>query len=306
MKYFSDTERGALPRTNNEIPYNVWCGLTAYIQKLIDTGYFGEQFPELCPDGQGCCGSDEKGFSLALKAEILGVEYPFITEKEDPNDWMAKKAPFTPNYLDILDLVQFCYVNVSKPTLGQFHSFFGHHHITSFDRSTGQAEFLDKIDTIFSRNGVAYQLQADGQITRVLNSSLGSVTGQVNKTLDQELNDLIARANTKICNADVQVRYDALKELWDAFERIKTVFNPSQSKKQSMTQLLDACTSDKEFRVQLESEATALTTIGNSFFIRHSEVTQVKLNDSDHIEYLFHRLASFICLLAKKLSGQNI
>ena len=72
MKYFSDTERGALPRTNNEIPYNAWCGVTAYIQKLIDTGYFGEQFPELCPDGQGCCGTDEKGFSLALKAEIEG------------------------------------------------------------------------------------------------------------------------------------------------------------------------------------------------------------------------------------------
>ena len=302
MKYFSDSERGALPRANNEIPYNVWCGLTAYIQTLIDIGYFGENFPDLCPDGQGCCGTDEKGFSLALKAEILGIEYPFITEKEDSDDWMSKKVPFTPDYLDVLDLVQFCYVNVSKPTMGQFHSFFGHHHITSFDRSIGQAEFLDKIDTIFSRNGLAYQLHSNGQITTVLNPSLTSVTGQVSKTLDQELNDLIARANKKICNADVQVRYEALKELWDGFERIKTVFNPSQSKKQSMTQLLDACASDREFRAQLESEATALTTIGNSFFIRHSEVTQIKLNDSDHIEYFFHRLASFLCLLAKKLS----
>ena len=54
---------------------------------------------------------------------------------------------------------------------------------------------------------------------------------------------------------DVQVRYEALKELWDAFERIKTVFNPSQGKKHSMTQLLDICASDSEFRKQLESEA---------------------------------------------------
>ncbi|MGR0280296.1 AbiJ-NTD4 domain-containing protein [Marinomonas dokdonensis] len=301
MKYFSDSERGALPRTNNEIPYNVWYGLTAYIQQLIDTGYFGDEFPDICPDGQGCCGTDERIFSSHLKAEIPRIEYPFITEKKVSDDWMSKRVPFTPDYLEVLDLVQFCYANVSKPTLRQFHSFFGHHHITSFDRSAGQAEFLDKVDTMFSRNGVAYRLNADGQITRILNPSLGSVIGQVSKTLDQELDDLIEKANTKICNTDVQVRYEALKQLWDAFERIKTVFNPSQSKKQSMTQLLDVCASDKEFRDQLESEAKALTDIGNTFFIRHSEVTQVKLNDSDHIEYLFHRLASFICLLAKKL-----
>jgi len=68
-----------------------------------------------------------------------------------------------------------------------------------------------------------------------------------------------------------------------------------------MTQLLNAVSSTPEFREELESEAKALTNIGNAFFIRHSEVSQVKLQDSDHIEYLFHRLASFLYLLAKKL-----
>lgn len=302
MKYFSDSERGALPRTKNDIPHNVWCGLTAYIQQLIDTGAFGESFPAFCPDGQGCCGTDEKGFSLALKAEILGIEYPFITEKKESSDsWMSKEIPYTPDYLDVLDLVQFCYFNVSKPRLGQLHSYYGHHHITSFERVIGQNEFLNKIDTIFSRNGLAYQLLASGEIIRVLNPSLETVIGKIAKTSDQELNELMTRANIKICNADVQIRYESVRELWDAFERIKTLFDPSQSKKQSMVQLLDECASDSEFRTQLESEAKILTCIGNSFFIRHSEVSQVKLNDSDHIEYLFHRLASFMYLLVKKI-----
>tara|TARA_Y100000588_G_C14280080_1_gene936615 strand:+ start:2051 stop:2962 length:912 start_codon:yes stop_codon:yes gene_type:complete len=302
MKYFSDQERGATLRTNNEIPHNVWCGLVALIQKLINTGCFGENFPELCPDGQGCCGTDETGFSFALKAEILGIEYPLVTEKDDnPEGWSYKKVPFVPDYLDVLDLVQFCYANVSKPTVGRFHSYYGHHHIDSFDRETGRADFLEKVNTIFTRNGLAYELLAGGQIKRVMSGALGSVIQQTPKTSEQELNDLLEYANRKICNTDVRVRYEALKELWDAFERIKTVAEPEKGKKQSLTTLLDNCSADPDFRSELEAEAKALTNIGNAFFIRHSEVSQIKLTDSNHIEYLFHRLASLMLLLAKNL-----
>lgn len=126
MKYFSDSERGALPKTKNEIPHNVWLGLTAYIQGLIDTGCFGERFPELCPDGQGCYGTNEKMFSSALQAEILEIEYPFVTEQEeDPDSWVSKKVPFTPSYLDVLNLfssvisisVSLCWVNIISFTV---------------------------------------------------------------------------------------------------------------------------------------------------------------------------------------------
>ncbi|QLE29996.1 AbiJ-NTD4 domain-containing protein [Vibrio parahaemolyticus] len=302
MKYFSDSERGALPRTKNEIPHNVWLGVTAYIQGLIDTGWFGEQFPELCPDGQGCYGTNERTFSSALQAEVLGITYPFVTEEEeDPESWCSQKVSFTPSYLDILDLVQFCYVNVSKPTFGrQYHSYYGHYHIASFDSESAKDDFLEKINTIFSRNGLAYELLGDGQIIRVISSSLNSVIQQIQKTSEHALNDLLEHANRKICNPDVRVRYEALKELWDAFERIKTILKP-ENKKQSMTILLESCSSDTAFRSELEAEARTLTNIGNKFFIRHSEMSQIKLSDSDHIEYLFHRLASFMLLLTKKL-----
>ncbi|MDH6026655.1 AbiJ-NTD4 domain-containing protein [Vibrio splendidus] len=301
MKYFSDSERGALPRTKNEIPHNVWLGLTAYIQSLIDNGWFGEKFPELCPDGQGCYGTNERTFSSALQAEILGIEYPFVTEKEEDLDsWDSKKVPFTPSYLDVLDLVQFCYANVSKPILGQYHSYYAHHHIASFDTQSAKDGFLEKINTIFTRNGLAYELLRDGQINRVVSSSLNAVIQQTQKTSEHVLNELLEHANSKILNPDVRVRYEALKELWDAFERIKTVSKPD-NKKQSIAIMLDICSSYAEFRTELETEAKSLTNIGNSFFIRHSEMRQVKLSDSDHIEYLFHRLASFMVLLTKKM-----
>ncbi len=302
MKYFSDTERGLQPRTKNEIPHNVWCGIVSHINTLIDTGYFGNSFPELCLDGQGCCGTNEASLSTALKAEVLGIDWPLLIEKdEDNDDWVPKKVPFTPDYLEVLDFIQFCFQHIAKPEQGSFHSYFGHYHLVSFDVEVGRKEFINKVNTIFSRNGLAYELKNDGQIIRILNAPLNQVTGTKLSTPDLELNDLIEKASKKITHPDVSVRYDALKDLWDGWERIKTLYAPAEGKKASMTKLLDATSNTPQFRAQLEVEAQALTTIGNAFFIRHSEISQVKLRDSDHIEYLFHRLASLLCLLSKKL-----
>ena len=43
-----------------------------------------------------------------------------------------------------------------------------------------------------------------------------------------------------------------------------------------------------------------LNSIGNSYLIRHSEVTQVAVIDVDHIDYLFHRLFAMIQLMLSK------
>ncbi|MFZ3193998.1 MAG: hypothetical protein WA154_12435 [Moraxellaceae bacterium] len=304
MEYFSEIEKGYIPRMKDEIPHNVWCELASFFKILVEKGSFGEDFPAHCPDGQGCYGTDEKAFVLALKAEIINLEWPLVTTKDedDPESWWTPKTvPFTPDYLDVLDLIQFCYKHVAKPEKGSFHSYYGHYHLISFDRDKARSEFLEKIETLFRRNGLAYELKKDGSIFRILNPSLKTLVSRKTDVLDQELSDLIVRANGKITNPDVQVRYDALKELWDGFERAKTVFSPSENKKASATKLLNELSSEPSFREHLESESKNLTEIGNSYFIRHSEVTQIKLKDSDHIEYLFHRLASFLNLLTKKL-----
>jgi len=43
----------------------------------------------------------------------------------------------------------------------------------------------------------------------------------------------------------------------------------------------------------------ALTTVGNTFHIRHSEVSQVELAGDNHVDYLFHRLFALIWLLLR-------
>lgn len=46
-------------------------------------------------------------------------------------------------------------------------------------------------------------------------------------------------------------------------------------------------------------EASALTKIGNTFHIHHSETSQEPLSSSREVDYLFHRLFAFIALLLR-------
>lgn len=50
-------------------------------------------------------------------------------------------------------------------------------------------------------------------------------------------------------------------------------------------------------RAALGEEAKALTMLGNSLRIRHSEVTQEMIDRSDQLDWLFVRMFSFVRLL---------
>jgi hypothetical protein len=154
MDYFSDKERGPKPRTIESITTPAWGGIVALINELIRTGAFGNKYPETCPDGAGTTGTDEHLFSLALRAEIPDIEWPLKTERISPGrSWEAE--PYVPDTLAVLDLIQFCFYAVAKPIRINFHSFFGHDHLR-FDDEAGQSEFLDRVNKIFERNGIAF------------------------------------------------------------------------------------------------------------------------------------------------------
>ncbi len=91
-------------------------------------------------------------------------------------------------------------------------------------------------------------------------------------------------------------RREAIERLWDCWERIKSLENPTDKKK-SVAALLDKASSEPNTRILLEEEARKLTDIGNTFHIRHSEVTQIMISDNIMIDYLFYRLFTFIQLL---------
>lgn len=295
-EYFSEREHGSRPRIEESISPSVWGGVVGLINSLISTGAFGSRHPELCPDGQGPIGTDKENLKLAVLAEMPGLAWPLETTESETDGFFTNKKPFSPDTLLVLDLIEFVYERISKPIQGQYHSFFKHHHL-SFDDAAGQLDFRQKINRLFARNGLAYEADDVGRVVRLAPPILREVLGSaVFRTGDSTLDRMLEECRVKFLDPSLLIRRESLERLWDCWERLKSLEHPD-NKRKSVSSLLDLAATDVAFREVLAAEARALTDIGNSFHIRHSEVTQSVVVEPGHIDYLFHRLFSLITLL---------
>lgn len=284
--YYTDREYGARPPSIDTIDERLWAGLYSLIQTRIGDGSFGLRFPEQCPDGNGPCGCDEQAFRRVLSAEVPWIEWPLS----------ATETPETPV---ILDLLEFCARAVGEPIQGAYHSFFRHHHL-SWDREAGLCRFVADVNMLFRRNALAFELTPAGEARRLLPAPLADTIGwTLFQTADAETDRLLEAARRRILSPKPEDRQDALEKLWDAFERLKTL-EPGANKREQADALLDRVAAPgSAFRQALAREAMELTGIGNSFRIRHSEVTQEALTSPGQTDYLFTRMFAFVRMVLK-------
>jgi hypothetical protein len=97
---------------------------------------------------------------------------------------------------------------------------------------------------------------------------------------------------------DPRLRQEALERIWDAFERLKTI-EPGADKKASVEALLRRAIAEPNLRENVNDDMTDLTWIGNRFMIRHTETDKIPVGESDHVDYLFHRMFAVIRLLLR-------
>lgn len=290
MKYFSERERGERERIVEEIGDTVWEGISALVSARIDDGSFGASYPQQCLDGLGAVGTDRTAFYRAMRAEI--PDLPEQVPWQHPDSLENEVGT-----INILDILEFCWQNIAKPAKGVYHPFYGHYHL-SFDPETGRQEFCEIINRIFRRNGLVYKLTDTGVIEHILPPMLSDKLSSARfHAGDDELERMLDSAARKIRHPNPVVRRESLNDLWDAWERLKTL--DGMEKKKGVARLLDnaAGSGNSCFRQRLEQEAKTLTGMGNEFQIRHSETTQEKLESTKHIDYLFHRMFSLIELI---------
>jgi hypothetical protein len=282
--YFSDREQGSRKPTEVEISDRAWGGLWAAIQRRLSNGSFGYRYPEACPDGKGVSGGDETAFYAALYAEV-----PDLGSHFGPGD-----APPT---LAVLDALEFCHAAVAEPIQLDHHGYYGHWHL-KFDQLAGQKAFREEINLVLARNGLMYSLEKGGRVMRLAPEPLATLLREADfGTGDEALDDHLSAAVRKFRDPDPDVRREALEELWDAWERLKTLELP-KDKAKSAKQLLDsAADSQQELRDVLEAEAKAISAIGNGFHIRHSEVGKAPIVRDEDLDYLFHRAFALIWFL---------
>jgi hypothetical protein len=289
MSYFSEREQGERPREAEAIGEGAWGGIQALIRSRVEDGSFGASYPETCDDGAGPVGTDASALAKAVRADIPAFAEP---------PWFDS-SPDVPGFLDILDLIEFSWRTIGRPIKGGYHSFFQHYHL-SFDIDAGRDDFREAVNRIFRRNGLVYDLRDNGQIERLAPPVLREMlTAAVFRTSDSELDAMLERARRKFLDPDIVVRRESLESLWDAWERLKTLNGPD--KKTQFAAMLDkvAGSSSPILRDAVEKEARELTRLGNELQIRHAETNCEPVSESDHIDYLFHRLFALVTVVLK-------
>lgn len=205
-EYFSDRELGPRARIEQELTPPVWAGIVATVDSLQQSGSFGVRYPQSCLDGQAICGYDAQSLGRAVKAHLPGLDWPLQVDQENSELYSCKRIPFAPATPLTLDLIEFVHDSIAQPILGIHHAFARHHHLT-FDQLAGQEAFRADINLLFARNGVAYELQFNGRISRVLPTVIGEELKRTQfQTGERTLDIFLEECRTKFSSRDPVIR----------------------------------------------------------------------------------------------------
>lgn len=304
-KYFSDEELGSKELSSEEISVTVWNSIVAIYQQFISNGALAGNFAAECPDGRVVYGCSEYQLENALKGEIPDLPIPVVQARTSYDYSLQEdKADGLPNKYAILDFLQFLYENIKDPIELGYHEYSRHYHYSFLDDGVFKSQFRERINKIFSRNGIVFFLDEDGQIKRSIPKSIAKIITDIRfNTGDERLNELLEISYSKFVLPRSESRIESLEKIWDAFERMKTYFG--ENKRSSASQLIDTVSENNNlFSEYLDNEFTQLRKIGNEFQIRHFERDKVKLESNLHIDYLFYRMSSLIHLCVEKLKSE--
>jgi hypothetical protein len=292
MNYLGARENGPPVRDREQITPAAWQGIVGAIESALRTGLFMADFPDRsCVDdgmNEAITGCNARQFYLRLAGD-----HPHIPLPLNPD--------IVPETVASLELVEFCFRHASLPTRAELHRHFAHSHYMNFSRERGQEQLVEEINSILIRNHLAFELQPNGEVRRLIPLVLRDVLPTAHfDSEDADLNRLLESARNRFSAPDFRTRYDSLNDLFHAFERIKTLEPPREDKRRSSPALIARVSPEPQVQEMLDAEMRKLEEFGNGFFIRHANADQVSLQTSEEIDYLFHRLFAVIWLLLRK------
>lgn len=264
------------------------------------------KYPAQCPDGQGCCGLNQEQFELDLRYEIptlfrnsadhiAAPEFyhnVFVGDKQDEYDQYA-----------LIDFIELFAQNVRDITIGSFHSYWGHHHITCQSSNIICSQFRDEINSIFQKTGLLYELNTNLQVERIVENSpvtptVESAIATVKEIGTRELLQEAILLHRSPYPADIR---NAVEKLWDAYERLKTYYTAMNKAKSAEKIVNDIAAGQASYVTLFDTEFRTLTKIGNDFRIRHHETDKVEITDVRYYDYFFNRCLSLIALAIQYL-----
>lgn len=280
--YFSDSVRGTTPRVREELTEATRGALRALIDRRIQANWLAQEFPSMCPDGDGVVGTNVHGLGADIQGMISSATWPLWQEATTDED--------------LFDMLEYIGRRASLPKEAGYHQFFRHYEL-SFDSRAGRIAFARDVNELLARGGSVFEMTPDMHVRRKGAPETTQTLSLLRPdTGDSTLDALIETGRVHFASRIAAQRQTAIEKLWDAFERLKSIDAPGD-KRQSVEALLGRV-ADQQFRQVVAQEMRDLTNLGNTFQIRHHEIGKPPI-PVDSQDYVAGRMANLLVLLLR-------
>ncbi|HZK56168.1 MAG TPA: hypothetical protein VFC84_18590 [Desulfosporosinus sp.] len=219
---------------------------------------------------------------------ILGedIELYFFRVLRKQNIWPIESQRENYSEDDVFDVIELLYDLVSKPKEGNYHSYnqCGWHYET-FDKQTGQKEFLEAINSILEDYMGGFELSPKGEILILGGPGLTNIfNANVPQYEPDNVNKRVECAISKFrrYRSSLEERRDAVRDLADVLEYLRP-------------QLKQVMTKDEG----------DLFNIANNFAIRHHNERQKRDYDPNWLSWIFYVYLSTIHLAIRLLDKKS-
>ncbi len=286
--YYSQRQNDGL--LVDECSIQFWNSFLAYIRQLIQQNYLSEKFSTF----------DESDHTYTTSAYHIEEEMLIKLGQHIELNRIAtrEKDLYFTNFQ--LDVVEFFYQYVSKPTSYGYDSYYKTSFPEKYDISKGRYDYTVSVNSIFERNNLVYRLEK-GLIVRkhdkILDKSLSFDFSMVDEHLQLE----VQQAKKLFFSRNASDHKTALTTIANAYERAKTLVY-KLDKRSSAKEICKRIASDEEKLTEIFSNHFQyITDISNNTDIRHKETGKIIVNDKDLQEYLFYTYYNAIRLMVNKL-----
>ena len=172
----------------------------------------------------------------------------------------------------------------------------------SDDGLTAKA-FRDDINKIFGLGGVLYTFTDDNIIERIttIDEQISIEVSNIEAIKEPGIKELIIESIELYKSPRPELHKLATEKIWDALERLKSVFvGKGMDKKQSIARLIEIMANGNDcYKALFNSEFTELTSIGNTYRIRHHETNKIEIVDERYYDYFYSRCFALVALAIK-------
>jgi hypothetical protein len=261
------------------------------------------KYPEYCYDSPDIvCGLNREALNSFLKIRIPNLP---ITDNGINLTWNGT-IDDTLKYA-LFDYVEYISKEMKTMKKGKYHEYFNHYHLNFIDSDDDFNRFRHEINEVFKYSGVQYTLTPNKRIERITEGDAIVEKGSnyIEYAPEKGLKNLLEEAIHLYKDPKLENHHLATEKIWDALERLKTIYSASEKDKKSSADKVinNMSKNDINYTDLFYEEFKELTAIGNSYRIRHHETTKIEIPEDAYYDYFFCRCLSLI-VLAIKFNGK--